>query len=257
MDDAIAVQAFRDNYIWLIPGPKPGVVAIVDPGEAEPVVTALARHKLSPALILCTHHHGDHTAGIQALASRFSIPVYGPAIERIPGVTHPVEDGDVIRSDWGVPYTVLAVPGHTRGHVAYFGDGRVFCGDTLFVAGCGRLFEGTAFQLHASLMRLAGLPPTTRVYCGHEYTSANLVFARTVEPDNEDILVFERRSRRLLQAGQPTIPSTIDDEKRINPFLRTAIPAVRAAAARWDGQQLASDVAVFAALRRWKDDFKG
>ncbi|MHB8255091.1 MAG: hydroxyacylglutathione hydrolase [Acidiferrobacter sp.] len=257
MDDAIAVQAFRDNYIWLVPGSKPGFVAIVDPGEADPVVAALARHKLSPAFILCTHHHGDHTGGVQALARQFQIPAYGPAAEHIPGITHPIGEGDIIHSDWGVPYTVLAVPGHTRGHVAYFGDGRLFCGDTLFVAGCGRLFEGTAFQLHASLMRLAALPSGTRVYCGHEYTTANLAFARAVEPDNEDILAFERRSRRLIQAGQPTVPSTIADERRINPFLRTSAPTVRAAAASLNGQKLDTDAAVFATLRRWKDDFKG
>ena len=257
MDDAIAVQAFRDNYIWLVPGSKPGFVAIVDPGEADPVVAALAQHKLSPALILCTHHHGDHTGGVQALIRHFQIPAYGPAAERIPGITHPVEDGDVIHSDWSVPYTVLAVPGHTRGHVAYWGDGRLFSGDTLFVAGCGRLFEGTAFQLHASLMRLAALPPSTRVYCGHEYTQANLAFARTVEPDNEDILAFERRSRRLLQVGQPTIPSTIADERRINPFLRTSIPTVRAAAGYKTDLKSDTDATVFATLRRWKDDFKG
>lgn len=257
MDDVIAVQAFRDNYIWLVPGSKPGIVAIVDPGEADPVIAALTHHKLSPALILCTHHHGDHTGGMPALARRFNIPAYGPASEHIPGITHNVEDGDVIRSDWGPPYTVLSVPGHTRGHVAYLGDGRLFCGDTLFVAGCGRLFEGTPFQLHASLMKLAALPPTTRVYCGHEYTQANLAFARAIEPDNADILAFERRSRRLLQAGEPTIPSTIADERRINPFLRTSVPSVRAAALQRDDQTSDTDAAVFATLRRWKDDFKG
>ena len=252
MDNVIAVQAFRDNYIWLIPGQKPGCVAIVDPGDADPVLAALAQHRLSPTAILCTHHHRDHTGGVETLARRFAIPVYGPAAESIPGVTHPVEDGDTIDIGARESYTVLAVPGHTRGHVAYVGDGRVFCGDTLFVAGCGRLFEGTAQQLHTSLMRLAALPPTTRVYCGHEYTLANLAFARHVEPNNEDILAFIRRSKRLLAAGQPTIPSTIADERRINPFLRSSVPAVCAAA-----QKLDTNATVFATLRRWKDDFKG
>ncbi len=257
MDNVIAVQAFRDNYIWLVPGPKPGCVAIVDPGDADPVLAALAQHRLSPIAILCTHHHRDHTGGVEALARRFAIPVYGPAAESIPGVTHPVEDGDTIDIGGHEPYTVLAVPGHTRGHVAYVGDDRVFCGDTLFVAGCGRLFEGTAQQLHTSLMTLAALPPTTRVYCGHEYTLANLAFARHVEPNNEDILAFIRRSKRLLAAGQPTIPSTIADERRINPFLRSSIPAVRAAAAQAAAQKSDTDATVFATLRRWKDDFKG
>lgn len=258
MDHVIAVQAFRDNYIWLVPGSEPGVVAIIDPGDAAPVLAALAQHHLTPALILCTHHHGDHSGGVPGLVQRFGIPAYGPASEAIPGVTHPVRDGDVIAAEnCGGPYSVLGVPGHTRGHVAYLGTGRVFCGDTLFVAGCGRIFEGTAFQLHASLMRLAALPPETQIYCGHEYTNNNLSFARTVEPDNADILSFERRCRRLLHAGQPTIPSTIADERRINPFLRTAVPEVRAAAAAMSGQTSDTDAAVFAKLRRWKDDFKG
>ena len=257
MDDVIAVQAFRDNYIWLVPGSEPGFVAIVDPGDADPVLAALAHHHLSPTLILCTHHHRDHTGGIEALGRRFGIPIYGPATESIPGVTHPVEDGDTIDVGGSEPYTVLAVPGHTRGHIAYFGDGRVFSGDTLFVAGCGRLFEGTPHQLHASLRTLAALPPATRVYCGHEYTLANLAFARRVEPDNEDILAFIRRSKRLLAAGLPTVPSTIADERRINPFLRTSFPSVRAAVSLSAAQTSDTDATVFATLRRWKDDFKG
>ncbi len=257
MDDVIAVHAFRDNYIWLAPGSKPGVVAVVDPGDADPVIAALASRGLAPAFVLCTHHHGDHVGGVETLARRFDIPVYGPAAESIPGVTHPVVEGDIVGSDEGGRYQVLAVPGHTRGHVAYMGDGRVFCGDTLFAAGCGRLFEGTAFQLHASLMKLAALPPETLVYCGHEYTLANLAFARAVEPDNADILAFERRCRRRLAAGQPTIPTTIADERAVNPFLRTSTPAVRRAAARLADQRSDTDATVFATLRRWKDDFKG
>ena len=257
MDDVIAVQAFRDNYIWLVPGSKPGCVAIVDPGDADPVLAALAQRRLSPTLILCTHHHHDHTGGIEALTRRFAIPVYGPAAESIAGVTHPVGDGDTIDIGGSEPYRVLAVPGHTRGHVAYVGEGRVFCGDTLFVAGCGRLFEGTPHQLHASLTALAALPPDTRVYCGHEYTLANLAFARLVEPNNEDILAFVRRSKRLLAAGRPTIPSTIADERRINPFLRSSVPAVRAAASLAAARKSDTDATVFATLRRWKDDFKG
>ncbi len=259
MDDPVAVRAFRDNYIWLIPGSKPGVVAVVDPGDADPVRSALARYGLTPACILCTHHHSDHSGGIVALAREFSLPVFGPAAEPIPGLTHPLKDGDLIGGDWGPRYRVLSVPGHTRGHIAFFGDGRLFCGDTLFVAGCGRLFEGRAEQLHTSLMRLSSLPEATRVYCAHEYTLANLAFAATVEPANHDIPAFAHEARARLDRGQPTIPSTLADERRINPFLRTAHPSVRKAATRFSGRDQWSDTdaAVFATLRRWKDDFKG
>jgi len=258
MSDVIALHAFRDNYIWLIPGSKPGYVAIVDPGAASPVFEGLKQYGLKASSILCTHHHGDHIGGVLELKEQLHVPVYGPAAEAIPGVDHPVSDGDIIPSEEGGPYTVFGIPGHTRGHVAYLTKGRLFCGDTLFVAGCGRLFEGTAFQLHASLMRLAALPDDTRVYCGHEYTLHNLAFARTVEPDNADILAFERRARQLLQANQPTVPSTMADERRINPFLRAHIPTVRAAAHAYDpAPKSDTDAAVFATLRRWKDDFKG
>ena len=257
MDEVIAVHAFRDNYIWLAPGPEPGLVAIVDPGDADPVIAALTARGLSPAYVLCTHHHGDHVGGAAALARHYTIPVYGPAAESIPAVTHPVTDGDIVGSEAGGHYRVLAVPGHTRGHVAYVGAGRLFSGDTLFVAGCGRLFEGTAFQMHASLARLAALPADTRVYCGHEYTLANLAFARAVEPDNDTILAFERRARRLRAANEPTIPSTISDERSINPFLRTSQPAIRRAAGATGDLKSDTDAAVFATLRRWKDGFKG
>lgn len=257
MDDAIAVPAFRDNYIWLVPGSKPGLVAIVDPGEADPVIEALGAYHLTPALIFCTHHHGDHVGGVSKLVDYYHIPVYGPDSQNIPEVTHPVGEGAIIHTPLGTDYTVLAIPGHTLDHIAYWGDNRVFCGDTLFSAGCGRLFEGTAFQLFTSLMRLAALPSTTRVYCGHEYTLTNLRFARHVEPDNADILLFEHRARRLIAAQQPTIPTTIADERRMNPFLRVTQPTIRNAILQQGGQVSDTDATVFARLRRWKDDFKG
>ena len=256
VNDALAVPAFRDNYIWLVPGPEPRDVAIIDPGLAEPVIDAVEQRGLRPALILCTHHHGDHTGGIEPLAARYHIPVYAPAAEAIPGTTIGVRDGQTLETPIAT-FRVIGVPGHTRGHVAYLSDERLFCGDTLFSAGCGRLFEGTAFQMHASLMRLAALPPETRVYCAHEYTLSNLRFARHVEPDNDDILQCERRARRLRDAGQPTLPSTIADERRINPFLRAQHASVRAHVMRLGGQRSDTDAAVFATLRRWKDDFQG
>lgn len=256
MDDVLAVPAFRDNYIWLAQGSEPTAVAIIDPGDAGPVMSALEHHALRPVAILCTHHHGDHSGGIGVLVDRYHIPAYGPRTENIAGVTDDVSDGDCVDTSAG-RYRVLAVPGHTRGHVAYVDDQRLFCGDTLFSAGCGRLFEGTAYQLHTSLMRLAALPDETRVYCGHEYTLANLRFARTVEPDNADILAAERHARRLIGTGQPTLPSTIGEERRINPFLRCGEPAVRSCVWQRSGQKPDTDVIVFAALRRWKDEFAG
>ena len=247
MTDVLHVCAFKDNYIWLIRGDSPDRVAIVDPGDAAPVLDALAKQRLTPAAILCTHHHGDHVGGVQELLAHYDVPVYGPAQEHIPTLTHRLHGGDRIRLDaLGLEFDVLDVPGHTAGHIAYHGHGFLFCGDTLFSAGCGRLFEGTAGQLHDSLTRLAALPPETAVYCGHEYTAANLRFALTVEPDNADSRRHQEQVHELRARNEPTLPSTIGLEKRINPFLRTAEPAVRRAVAGWAGQQPASEVETFA-----------
>jgi len=259
MHPVLHVPAFEDNYIWLIRGDSADHTALVDPGDAAPVLDALARLALTPAAILCTHHHGDHTGGIEELKHRFpGLPVYGPGNENITGITHVLNDGD--RLDLpalGLRFEVLAVPGHTRGHITYYGHGWLFCGDTLFSAGCGRLFEGTPQQMQRSLARLAALPGDTLVYCAHEYTRANLRFAQTVEPDNPAIHrytseVDERRAR-----DEPTIPSTIALERAINPFLRWDSPAVRQAAERHSGTALSDDSEVFAAIRRWKDGFRG
>lgn len=258
MTDVLHVCAFKDNYIWLIRGDSPDRVAIVDPGDAVPVLDALAKQRLTPAAILCTHHHGDHVGGVEELLERYDVPVYGPAQEHIPTLTHRLHGGDRIRLDMlGLEFDVLDVPGHTAGHIAYHGHGLLFCGDTLFSAGCGRLFEGTAAQLHDSLTRLAALPPETAVYCGHEYTAANLSFALTVEPDNADSRRHQQQVHELRARNTLTLPSTIGLERRINPFLRTAAPTVRQAVATWAGQQPASEVETFAFLRRWKDGFIG
>jgi hydroxyacylglutathione hydrolase len=257
MPTVLHVPAFEDNYIWLIPGNDPRRVAIVDPGDAEPVLARLERDGLIPAAIVITHHHGDHAGGIADLAARYPIPVYGPARENIPGVTHALGDGDRVRLEsLGREFEVLAVPGHTTGHIAYYGHGWLFCGDTLFSAGCGRLFEGTAEQMHASLARLKRLPDATEVYCAHEYTAANLRFALTVEPGNGDAQRHRDTVRQWREADRPSLPSTIGLEKRINPFLRAHEPAVRAAAERQSGQRLDNEVEVFAAVRRWKDTFR-
>ncbi|OGI40506.1 MAG: hydroxyacylglutathione hydrolase [Candidatus Muproteobacteria bacterium RBG_16_64_10] len=256
MSPVLHVRAFEDNYIWLVRGQSADRVAIVDPGDAAPVLDALATQHLTPVAILCTHHHGDHVGGVEELRACYDVPVYGPAQERIPALTHRVQGGERVRLDaLGLEFDVLDVPGHTAGHIAYYGASLLFCGDTLFSAGCGRLFEGTAEQLHDSLSRLAALPPDTAVYCGHEYTAANLRFALTVEPDNPDTRRHQERVRELRAHNELTLPSTIGRERRINPFLRSAEPRVRRAVAAWAGREPASDTETFALLRRWKDGF--
>ncbi len=258
MTDVLHARAFEDNYIWLIRGKSPDRVAIVDPGDAEPVLAALEKQRLTPAAILCTHHHGDHVGGVEDILKHYKVPVYGPARERIPAVTRKLQDGDHLDlPDLGLGFDVLDVPGHTAGHIAYYGAGMLFCGDTLFSAGCGRLFEGTAEQMLTSLSRFAALPEATRVYCGHEYTEANLRFALTVEPDNADASNYRERARALRRQNLPTLPSTIGLERRVNPFLRSGQAGVRRSAEKQAGRALVSELEVFAAVRRWKDGFRG
>jgi len=252
------VRAFEDNYIWVIRGTSPDQAVLVDPGDAAPVLDALPRLGLTLAAILCTHHHGDHVGGVPELRRHFpGVPVFGPAHEAIEGVTHPLADGDrVDLPGLGLNFQVLEVPGHTRGHIAYYGHGWLFCGDTLFSAGCGRLFEGTPEQMHASLARLAALPGETLIFCAHEYTLANLRFALTVEPDNSAALAYRREAETRRARNEPTIPSTLAREQEINPFLRSSVPKVRQAAEKHAGKGLADSVLVFAAVRQWKDNFR-
>lgn len=250
----IPLPAFRDNYIWLLRGGASA--AVVDPGDAAPVLDHLALHGLSLVAILVTHHHGDHVGGNRELLQQFDVPVYGPRHEPIPGLTHPVEDGSTVRIPaLGLDFRVLDVPGHTRGHVAYYGANRLFCGDTLFSCGCGRLFEGTAEQMHRSLQKLAALPADTQVYCAHEYTLSNIRFAKAVEPENPDLLAREREVLALLGQGQPTLPSSIGLERRTNPFLRVDQPAARGSAEAHAGHPLGTEIEVFAVLREWKNGF--
>lgn len=258
MASVLHVCAFADNYIWLIRGLPPDRVAIVDPGDADPVLAALEKQRLKPAAILCTHHHGDHVGGVEDILKQYSIPVYGPARERIPTVTHRLQEGDRVKlTDLGLEFDVLDVPGHTAGHIAYYGAGMLFCGDTMFSAGCGRLFEGTAEQMHASLSKFAALPESTQVYCGHEYTEANLRFALTIEPDNADARAYRDRARVQRAQNLPTLPSTIGLERRVNPFLRSGQTTVRRSAEKQAGGTLDSEAEVLAAIRRWKDGFRG
>lgn len=261
MIEIIALPAFTDNYIWLLR--NRGSVAVVDPGDATPVLTHLEASGERLAAILLTHHHADHIGGVSALLARHPAPVFSPAINHIPGTTHPLRGGERITLPAlgpGLELEVLAVPGHTLGHLAYYGPtltdaGAVFCGDTLFTGGCGRLFEGTPAQMQASLAKLAALPAPTFVYCAHEYTSANLRFARTVEPDNTAILARSEAVAVKRRANLPTVPSRLADELATNPFLRWDAPAVQAAAALRLGYMPADAVAVFAAIRAWRDQF--
>jgi len=250
------VSAFQDNYIWLIVNPESGATAIVDPGDARPVLAEISRQELRPAAILITHHHPDHTGGITEILEKYRIPVYGPANEAIPGRTEALKEGDkVTLLELDTVFEILEVPGHTSGHIAYHGNRMLFIGDTLFMSGCGRLFEGTATQMHRSLCKLLSLPDDTRIYCAHEYTMANLRFALAVEPENKDIITRIRECEILRMQNAPTVPGTLAVEKKTNPFLRTDVPAVISAAAKYTGQQLNQGVDVFAAIRRWKDNF--
>lgn len=257
MLEAIPVPALSDNYVWLIRPPGAADAVIVDPGEAEPVLAALAEHALEPAAILITHHHGDHVAGLADVSARYpGVPVYGPAAERVAGVSHAVRGGDRVEiAALGTTFEVLDTPGHTAGHISFHGAGVLLCGDTLFAGGCGRVFEGSNADMAVSLARLAALPEETRGCCGHEYTIKNLEFARAVEPDNEALAERARHAAALRESGQPTVPFTLAEEHRTNPFLRCEEPAVRAAAEERAGRALADATEVFGVLRDWKNRF--
>ena len=253
----IPIPAFADNYLWLLHDGKRAL--IVDPGDAEPVLRTLAQYGLQLESILVTHHHADHTGGVAALRQATGAKVYGPATERIPEPFTPLREGDTVRA-LGLDFQVLDVPGHTAGHIAFYTsevDGKpvLFCGDTLFLGGCGRLFEGTPAQMLASLGKLAALPGNTRVCCAHEYTLANLHFAMAVEPDNAALAAYQAYCQQLRAQGQPTLPGSIDQETRINPFLRTRQASVVAAVHRFDASAH-DETTVFAALRQWKNQFK-
>ncbi len=249
-----AIAAFRDNYIWLLE--RDGHAVVVDPGDAGPVIGLLEQRNRKLDAIVVTHHHADHVGGVVELARRFGAPVYGPANSPFPGIDQRLREDQRICL-LGEDFSVREVPGHTLDHIAYWSPAlaAVFCGDTLFACGCGRLFEGTAVQMFDSLGKLARLPDETRVYCAHEYTSANIDFARQVEPSNPALQQRSRDCDQMRDRGMPTVPSVLALEKATNPFLRCDEPTVRAALERRGTRPAAHGAEAFAALRSWKDMF--
>jgi len=258
MFDVIRIPAFKDNYIWLLR--KGASAVVVDPGDARPVLDLLEREGLTLTSILITHHHADHQGGVARLLENYAAPVFGPAAESITAITRPLFGGETIRLEsLDLELQVLAVPGHTLGHLAYFGSGCLFCGDTLFTGGCGRLFEGTPAQMHDSLTRLAALPEQTAVFCAHEYTETNLRFALTVEPRNRRLRERVDEVAVARAKGWATVPSTLALERATNPFLRCQEAEVVATArsrAALNNQAFSGDpLAVFSVLREWRNSF--
>ena len=255
------LPAFSDNYIWVFAERGSSQCGVVDPGDAAPVLRYLQHHGLALEAILLTHHHADHIGGVQDLLEHAPVPVYGPNSKRMPGITNVVGTGDTITVA-GTCFKVLEVPGHTLEHIAYFGTPAdssgpplLFCGDTLFGAGCGRMFEGTPSMMHASLEKLAALPPSTRVCCAHEYTLSNLRFAAAAMPDSTAVRERFVREQALRDAGVPTLPSQPSDEQATNPFLRCGRPEVVASARQHSPGTGSDPASVFGALRSWKDTF--
>ena len=252
----VPLPAFEDNYIWVWHDDRHAVA--VDPGDPAPLVAYLDAHGLALSAVLITHHHRDHTGGNALLRQRYNCPVYAPDNPRIPAVTQVLHGGDSVElPEPGLRFEVLATPGHTLDHISYVGHGVLFCGDTVFGCGCGRLFEGSAATMAASLDAILSLPDATRVCCAHEYTLSNIDFAKTIDGDNPALLERERADRALRAQGRPTLPSTLALEKATNPFLRFHDPAMTAFAARYLDRPQPGPAEVFGAIRAAKDAWDG
>jgi hydroxyacylglutathione hydrolase len=249
------IKAFNDNYIWCLRNQTH--CAVVDPGDAAPVLAYCKDNQLTLSAIIITHHHWDHTGGIDALLTDFpDIPIYGPQNKAIKQITVRLsQDDDIELAQLGVKFSVLEVPGHTLDHIAYYGDTGLFCGDTLFSAGCGRLFEGTPLQMFQSLAKLTALPADTAVYCTHEYTMANIAFAETVEPNNQALINYKQWATEQREKKIPTLPSSIMRELTVNPFLRCHSNELVTNVNKNTGTTLTSEQTIFASLRSWKDNF--
>ena len=253
------IPAFQDNYLWLFHQEGKRAAFVVDPGDAQPVLDCLKQNDLELAGILITHHHPDHTGGIKALLANNDVPVYGPDSANIPQISHRLYEGDCI-SLADTNFSVLEIPGHTLDHIAYTASPEgesplVFCGDTLFTAGCGRIFEGSAEQMYQSLQKLAALPDATRIYCAHEYTLSNLAFAATVEPTSQALQDKTAADEKKRQQGLPTVPSTLAIERETNPFLRCHLSPLALAASQHSARELSDPVEVMREIRLWKDTF--
>ena len=251
-----AIPTFRDNYVWAIHDDQTAI--LVDPGEAAPILTWLEARDVRPIAILVTHHHADHVGGIREITAHQShaLPVYGPAQEPIPGRTHPLRGGETLRfAPLNLNFEVLATPGHTRGHLCYLGHGGLFCGDTLFSCGCGRLFEGTPAQMYDALGRIKALAADTRIYCAHEYTLENIAFALRVEPGNQALQQRLANVQSLRDQGLPSLPVDLGTEIATNPFLRCEEPGVIVATAQHAKRALQPGLEAFTAVRAWRDEF--
>jgi|AZII01.1.fsa_nt_gi hydroxyacylglutathione hydrolase len=253
------IPAFQDNYLWLFHQAGQRAAFVVDPGDAQPVLNCLKEHDLELAGILITHHHPDHTGGIKALVASNDVPVYGPDSANIPQISHRLYEGDCINLA-DTQFSVLEIPGHTLDHIAFTASPEgetplVFCGDTLFAAGCGRLFEGSAEQMYQSLQKLSALPDTTRIYCAHEYTLSNLAFATVVEPSNQALQHKLAADEKKRQQGLPTVPTTLAIERETNPFLRCHLAALALAASQHSARELSNPIEVLREIRLWKDTF--
>ena len=254
--DVTAIPVFSDNYVWTLSNPDTGYATVVDPGDARPVMAFLNSHSLNLEAILITHHHWDHVGGIDTLKKHYGATVYGPALEAIEGVDNKVSEGNTISlSETGTDFRVVDLAGHTSGHIGYLEGNHLFCGDTLFSAGCGRLFDGTMPQLHASLGKISRLPDATQICCTHEYTLNNLHFAQEVEPENQDVASYIPEVEDMMRRRQPSLPSSLVKEKRINPFLRTSLDSIRSAVSAHAGRTIGDDLDCFAELRKWKDSY--